>query len=200
MTVSFLRDLGPNAVHVVVDVQRLFAEPTSWHVPDIPRIMPNIRAIARAMPGRTLFTRFVVPMRAEDMGGQWRPYYEHWSEFTGVVLPPDMLDLVEDLAALAPPEAVFDKLTYSAFEAAAFVERLAALDAGTILFTGVETDVCVLGTLLAAVDRGYPVIAVADAMASSSANGHAATLDHVLPRFDRQVEIADIKAVLAALA
>jgi nicotinamidase-related amidase len=200
VTVSFLRDLGPNAVHVAVDVQRLFAEPTSWHVPDITEIVPNIQAIARAMPGCTLFTRFVVPMRAEDATGQWRPYYEHWSEFTGAVLPPDRLDLVEDLAALATPGTVFDKLTYSAFEAPAFVERLAALDANTILFTGVETDVCVLSTLLAAVDRGHPVIAVADAMASSSAAGHAATLDHVLPRFDRQVEIADTRAVLAALA
>jgi nicotinamidase-related amidase len=200
MTVSFLRDLGPDAVHVAVDVQRLFAEPTSWHVPDIPEIVPNIAAIARAMPGRTLFTRFVVPRRAEDATGQWRRYYEHWSEFTGAVLPPDRLDLVEDLAAIAPPDSVFDKLTYSAFEAPAFVERLQVLGADTLLLTGVETDVCVLGTLLAAVDRGYPVIAVADGMASSSVNGHAATLDHVLPRFDRQVEIATTAAVLAALA
>ena len=197
---SFLDGLGPNAVHVAVDMQRLFAEPTSWQVPDIPRILPNIQALARALPERTLFTRFVVPRRAEDMGGQWRRYYEHWSEFTGAVLPPDRLDLVGGLAALAPPGAVFDKLTYSAFEAPAFVERLRALDAGTIVLTGVETDVCVLGTLFAAVDRGHPVIAVADAMARSSRPGHAATLDHVLPRFDRQVEMATTAAALAALA
>jgi nicotinamidase-related amidase len=57
----------------------------------------------------------------------------------------------------------------------------------------------VLATLLAAVDRGYRVIAVADALGSSSMEGHNATLWHVLTRLPDQVEIDDTAQVLAVL-
>lgn len=192
-----LPKLGPGAVHVAVDVQRLFSA-GAWGVPDIPAIVPNIVALAEAKPGRTLFTRFVVPNEAKDAPGHWRKYYEHWAQFTGAKMKPGMIALVDELAALADAETTIDKPTYSAFEVPEFSERLNALGADTLIFTGVETDVCVLGTLLPAIDRGFRVIAVEDALASSSREAHLATLRHVLPRFDQQVEIATTAAVLAA--
>jgi len=191
--------IGPNAVHVVIDMQRVFAEPGHWHVPNIPAILPNIVALAKAMPGRTLFTRFVVPERPGDASGQWRRYYEHWSEFTGAALEAGKLDLVKDLAVLAGPAVIIDKLTYSAFEAPMFAARLEALQADTLIFSGVETDVCVLATLLTAVDLGFRVVAVEDAMTSSSQPGHEATLRHVLARLPLQVEIAATASVIEAL-
>jgi nicotinamidase-related amidase len=193
-----LDPLGPGAVHVAVDMQRLFAEPTRWQVPDLPAIVPQIATLARARPGRTLFTRFTLPERAADAPGRWRGYYEHWSEFTSAAMPADMIGLIAELTPYADARTTIDKATYSAFETSAFGGRLEALAADTLIFTGVETDVCVLGTLLTAVDRGYRVIAVKDALASSSRDAHEATLRHVLPRLDRQVEIADCAAVLTA--
>jgi nicotinamidase-related amidase len=186
-------------VHLAVDMQRLFME-GRWAVPDIPAILPNVLALTRALPGRTLFTRFTVPPTADHALGHWRHYYRHWSEYTGERMPPELIAVAEALAPFATPESTVDKPTYSAFEAPALMRRLGGLGAETLVVTGVETDVCVLGTILGAVDRGFRVVAVRDAMASGSREGHAATLAHVLTRFDRQVEIATTAEVLAALA
>jgi nicotinamidase-related amidase len=95
---------------------------------------------------------------------------------------PGLVDLVGPLAALAHTEQTLDKPTYSMFGVVGLAEILAARGADTLILTGVETDVCVLATLFDAVDRGYRVVVVADAVTSSSAEGHEAVLEHVLTR------------------
>ncbi|MGK9170511.1 cysteine hydrolase [Inquilinus limosus] len=190
--------LSPNTVHVAIDLQRLFAEDTVWSTPTLMSVVPNVAALVKAKPGRTLFPRFVTPERAEDAPGTWRRYYTHWAAVTRPKLAPGMLDLVAELAALAPEGSVIDKPTHSAFAAPDFVDRLAALGADTLIVTGVETDVCVLGTILDGIDRGFRIVAVSDAMTSSSLPGHHATLDLILPRFDQQVEIVTTEAALRA--
>jgi len=190
--------LSPNTIHVAIDLQRLFAEDTVWSTPTLMGVVPNVAALVKAKPGRTLFPRFVTPERAEDAPGTWRRYYTHWAAVTRPNLAPGMLDLVAELAALAPEDSVIDKPTHSAFAAPEFVDRLAALGADTLIVTGVETDVCVLGTILDGIDRGFRIVAVSDAMTSSSLPGHRATLDLILPRFDQQVEIVTTEAGLRA--
>jgi nicotinamidase-related amidase len=192
-------ELSPTTVHMAIDMQNVFAEDTAWRLPHIATIVPSIARLAQAFAGRTLFTRFVTPSTAREAKGRWRRYYEQWPQFTGAAMDPDLVEVIPALRPYATPDTLLDKLTYSAFDAADCAPRLDALGADTLLFTGVETDVCVLATLLAAVDRGYNVIAVADALASSSQAGHDATLDHVLPRLPDQVEIVTTADVLAAL-
>lgn len=194
-----LQPLGGNAVHIVVDMQRIFAEPGGWHVASIPDIVPNIVTLLEAFPHRSLFTRFVVPQYPEEAPGRWRHYYERWREFTLAHMDPGKIEIVPELASYAEGSVTFDKLTYSAFDVPAFVARLDELRADTLVFSGVETDVCVLGTLLPAVDRGYRAVAVSDAMTSSSVAGHEATLTSVLTRLDVQVDVATTREVLAAL-
>lgn len=186
-------------VHLAIDMQRVFAEHTEWHLPGLYDLVFPIAAIAAALPKRTLFTRFVVPHLPEHAKGHWQKYYRRWHRLTGAEMDPGLVEIVDDLAPYTTPESVIDKPTYSVFEAQGFDQRLADLCADTLLFTGVETDVCVLASILAAVDRGYRVVAVADAMDSSSAAGHEATLRHVLTRMPDQVEIVETEAVLAAL-
>lgn len=188
--------LSANTVHIAIDLQRLFAEDTVWSTPALMGVVPNVATLAKA--GRTLFPRFVTPEKAEDAPGTWRRYYTHWAAVTRPNLAPGMLDLVAELAALAAPGSVIDKPTHSAFAAPEFVNRLAALGADTLIVTGVETDVCVLGTILDGIDRGFRIVAVSDAMTSSSLPGHHATLDLILPRFDQQVEIVTTEAALRA--
>ena len=190
--------IGRDAVHLSIDMQRIFAEATEWHTPTLAGILPKVLRLATARP--TLYSRFTVPAKAAAATGQWRRYYQRWSMFTGEAMDPGLVDLVAPLAEIADPADVYDKPTYSLFETPAFVERLAADHVGTIIFTGVETDVCVLATLFGAVDRGFRVIAVADALTSSSLESHAAIMDLLLPRMPDQVEIADTDAVLAAWA
>jgi nicotinamidase-related amidase len=113
-------------------------------------------------------------------------------------MDPAVLDLVPELGAFVPPGEVSDKITYSAFADGDFAERLRRRGADTLVFSGVETDVCVLLSALDAVDRGYRVIIATDAVASSVDKAHEATLEHVYPRFDAQVELATVAEIMAA--
>jgi hypothetical protein len=50
--------LGPQAVHLCVDMQTLFAERTDWHVP---WLLPPVTRLAQAPRERTVFTRLCRP-------------------------------------------------------------------------------------------------------------------------------------------
>jgi len=67
--------LRKNWVHLCIDMQRMFAEPTEWHTPWMERVMPNVVAVIELDPARTIFTRFIPPLSADDVGGTWRRYY-----------------------------------------------------------------------------------------------------------------------------
>ena len=190
--------IGNRAVHACIDMQRLFAEGTEWASPVVHAIEPKVSRICTHAPHLTLFTRFLTPERAEDAQGQWQIYYRHWKSVLSRNLDADLLDLLQPLRRFVPPARVIDKYVHSAFEAPQFQAALDELKADTIIFTGVETDVCVLATALTAVDRGYRTILISDAIASSSPEGHRSALAGIYPRFDQQVELIDTNALLKA--
>lgn len=190
--------IGKRAVHACIDMQRLFAEETEWASPVVHAIEPRIRRIVTRAPHLTLFTRFLTPARAEDAKGQWRIYYRHWKSVLTSNIDSDLLDLLPPLRPFVPPARIIDKYVHSAFEAPEFQQTLDELNADTIIFTGVETDVCVLATALTAVDRGYRTILVSDAIASSNAASHDAAFEGIYPRFDQQVELIDTDTLLKA--
>jgi nicotinamidase-related amidase len=176
------------AVHVCVDMQRFFAEGSDWAAPATFAVLPAVERLCAKDPARTVFTRFLTPARAEDAKGQWQVYYRRWASVLKNNLDPDMFDLLPPLRRFVPPAHVIDKWVHSAFEADDFQRVLDRLKPSALIFSGVETDVCVLATALTAVDRGYRTILVTDAITSSSPSGHDASLDAVFPRFDMQVE------------
>ena len=147
-----------------------------------------------------MFTRFITPERAEDATGRWRAYYERWRPATREHLDPRLLDLMPPLASLVPPAQVFDKPVYSAFAGHRLHQHLQERAADALLVTGSETDVCVLATVLGAVDLGYRVILVTDAVCSSSDQGHDNLLEVYSSRFSVQVETADSETILGELA
>ena len=55
---------GETAVHLCVDMQRMFAEGTEWKMPWLERVLPNIVSITSAHPERTIFTRFIPARKA----------------------------------------------------------------------------------------------------------------------------------------
>jgi len=55
--------------------------------------------------------------------------------------------------------------------------------------SGAETDVCVLATVLGAVDLGLRVIIVQDALCSSSDAGHDALMTMYRTRFNAQIDL-----------
>ncbi|MEZ5923178.1 MAG: isochorismatase family cysteine hydrolase [Hyphomicrobiaceae bacterium] len=188
--------LGREAVHLCIDMQRLFGEATEWHTPGVVDVTPAIVRISSKAPDRNIFTRFRAPLQIEHAKGQWQTYYQRWHSVLADRNDEDLYDLVPELRRFVPPGQVLDKLGYSAFDAPSLEPMLQELKAATLILTGVETDVCVLSTLFGAIDRGYRIILVADAIASSDPASHEATLAHVIPRFDRQVEVTDTASLV----
>ena len=93
---------GETAVHICVDMQRMFAEATDWQMPWLERVLPNIVSITSAHPERTIFTRFVPAPKPGQGAGMWRHYYERWRSMTIDELGPEMIGLVPDLAKFVP--------------------------------------------------------------------------------------------------
>jgi nicotinamidase-related amidase len=71
-------------------------------------------------------------------------------------------------------------------------------EVSALIVTGAETDICVLSTVLAAVEFGYRVIVIRDGICSSSDDTHDALLKLYHTRFSEQIEAADADEVLAA--
>ena len=69
--------------------------------------------------------------------------------------------------------------------------------ADALIVSGSETDVCVLATVLDAVDRGYRVIVARDAVCSSSDEGHDMLMRLYHTRFTEQIETADVETILS---
>lgn len=65
-------------------------------------------------------------------------------------------------------EAIVDKRFADAFEQTRLPEVLAALDADHLIVTGMQTDMCVHGTIGGAAARGYRMTLVADGHATST--------------------------------
>ena len=189
-------DLTWTCVHLCVDMQRMFAEATEWRTPWMPRVVPKVRQIAEWRPAQTIFTRFIPADRPGDGKGAWRRYYERWRDMTIERLGRDMIDLVPELASFAPPACVVDKRVYSPWLDEELHRILGARGADAIVISGGETDVCVLSTVLGAVDRGYRVVIATDALCSSSDETHEAMLTLYRNRYGQQVETASVEAIL----
>ena len=198
MTTGTLRSLGPRTLHVVVDMQRVFAEATDWQVPAIADVVSPILALVRARPRETVFTRFMTPSSIDNATGDWQRFYARWQSVLRDRMGAAMFDLMEPFASFVPPAEVCDKTTFSAFTGADFMASLARRGTETLILSGVETEVCVLATALDAVDRGLHVVLATDALTSWSAAGHRAALEAVYPRFDQQIESTTVASILAA--
>lgn len=190
--------LTDRCAHLCVDMQRLFAEDTEWHTPWMDRVLPLVCRLAEAWPERTVFTRFIPAAHPGEAGGSWRRYYARWPAMTLEALPPALVALVPELARLAPPAELFDKRVYSPWWDGALHRRLRARGIDTLVVSGAETDVCVLATVLGAVDLGYRVVIPTDAVCSSSDATHDALLALYRNRFGQQVEAATTETILAA--
>ena len=187
--------LGNSSLHVCVDMQRLFAEQTDWHTPWMMRIVPQIARLAASRP--TIFTRFIPADRPGEGEGNWRRYYERWASMTIERLGAPMIELVPELASLVPPGEVVDKRVYSPWVDNTLQDRLVARGIDTLVVSGGETDVCVLATVMGAIDRGYRVVIVTDGLCSSSDETHDALLRLYFGRFGQQVETATTEQILA---
>jgi len=177
------------AMHIVTDMQRLFAEHPDWAVKDIGRIRQEVIWLAEHKPGRTLWTRFVPAQNAEAAQGSWRAYYAQWPTATLDGGGAGYVDLLLEHRTLAGKAQIFDKSTFSAFGNPQFGATLQTAGADTLILSGVETDVCVWATAIDAIDLGYFVVLARDALTSGRLEAHQAMLDTIAPGFAPQVMV-----------
>jgi len=74
-------------------------------------------------------------------------------------------------------------------------ERETVQDGGemcAVVLSGAETDVCVLATVLSAVDFGFRVVIVEDALCSSLDVGHDALMTLYRNRFSEQIDLVTL--------
>ena len=169
--------LTERAVHLCIDMQRIFSSDGPWPTPWMDRVLPVVLEIVQRFPERTVFTRFITPEFPDAMPGTWRCYYEKWREATRENIDPGLLELLPPLVKFVPPAAVIDKTRYSGFFEPQLLRHLRERKSDCLIVTGSETDVCVAATVLAAVDHGFRIILVRDAVCSSSDAGHDALLE-----------------------
>jgi nicotinamidase-related amidase len=188
--------LTPKTVHLCIDMQGLFAPGGPWPTPWMPKVLPVVEELAGRFPQRTVFTRFITPEKPQNMPGMWQRYFTRWRSTTRAELDPELLELLPPLARFTPPATVVDKTRYSAFAEPSLYRHLMERGADGLIITGSETDVCVLATVMDAVDLGFRVILVRDGVCSSSDEGHDALLTLYHRRFTEQIETVDATEIL----
>lgn len=184
-------------VHLCIDMQLMFAEPTAWQTPWLNRILPQVVRLVEREPARSLFTRFVPPASPEEVGGTWQRYYRRWPEMTLQRLDAGLVELVPALARFVPPARMLDKPVYSPWHDGRLHRQLQADRINTLVISGAETEVCVLAAVMGGIDHGYRIVLVTDAICSSADPTHDAMLEIYHSRYGMQVETVTTEEVLA---
>ena len=162
------------------------------------KVLPPIEELVARHPERTIFTRFIPAARPEDAPGMWARYYQRWADVTLSRIDGTLVELVPELLRFAPPAKVVDKRVYSPWTEGQLDALLAGSGVNTVVVTGGETDVCVLATVLGAIDRGFRVVLATDAICSSADQTHDALMQLYRSRFSEQVEAVPMSEVLHA--
>lgn len=183
--------------HICVDMQRMFTEDTPWHVPWMQTVLPQVTELSERHAERTIFTRFIPPDNSDAMPGTWRAYYGKWWMMTGEHLRREMVDVVPALKKLVPPARCFDKRVYSPWLDGRLHNALSDEQVSTLVISGGETDVCVLATVMGAIDLGYRTIILKDAVCSGADETHDASLELLGNRFSVQLELMETEEFLS---
>lgn len=92
----------------------------------------------------------------------------------------------------------FDKYVYSPWTGSDLHSQLPSAGVDTVVVTGDETDVCVLATVLGAVDWGFRVVLVTDAICGSADETHDSMMTIYMNPFEQQVECVTTGTLLAS--
>jgi len=111
-------------------------------------------------------------------------------------LGPEMIGLVPDSRSCVPPARTYDKNVYSPWTGTDLPQQLRGAAIDTVIITGGETGVCVMATMLSAIDWGFRVVLVTDALCSSADETHDAMMNVYMNRFGKQVETVTMQTLL----
>ena len=169
-----------------------------WYTEAGLALLPKIEQLVCARHLPTIFTRFITPNTPTEAIGSWQTYYEFWHLLTKEEAGEEWLALHPTLQKFAKSSNTYDKTTYDAFASGLFRSSIEKANPSALIFSGIETDVCVLGTVLTAVDLGHRTIIAKDAVTSSDIDSHNACFEFLFPRYSQQIEIATVAEILSA--
>lgn len=185
---------------VVVDMQKLFLteKKSPWMDKKLLSIIPNIKKlIENSRIQNVIFTRFTPPKNWQKEQDSWQTYYRINQKITTSVLGTEALDIIDNFMQYLPNSVVASrKKSASIFMAGNFHSKIKKKSTKILIFTGVETDYCVLSSVLDAIHLGYYVIVVMDACASSKKQGqkHA---QGIFERFPEQLWITSTNNLIS---
>lgn len=185
------------AALLVVDMQRDFLEagaplPADGGLAVVPRIN-HLIGLARGAGLPVIFTHEVHRADGSDYGIELEYDPRHCEEGTPGA------DLLPALDA-APGDRHIYKRRYDAFLGTDLDFLLRGLGVRNLYVCGVDTDICVLGSVVSARNLDYRVAVVADCCAGSSAEAHDAALVCLGTVFGHIVTTDEVAAVLAPAA
>jgi nicotinamidase/pyrazinamidase len=156
---------------VIVDLQTDFLPGGALAVPHGDEVIPALNHYIALFEQRGLpifATRDWHPANHCSFQGQGGPWPQHCVMFSqGAEFSP-RLKLPASAIVISKP-SVADRETYSAFEGTDFAERLREMKCKRLFIGGLATDYCVLNTVLGALESGFEVFLLCDAIAAVNA-------------------------------
>lgn len=142
---------GENRVLVVIDVQNIMFETPGLELYEGERVLATIKElIARARKAEVPV--LYVQHTTEGIGSEFEKDSHNWQ-------------IKEDIAPL-PDDVIAPKYSYDAFFDTDLECELKVLGAETLVFCGLQTEVCVDTSVRSALTHGYTSILVGDAHSS----------------------------------
>ncbi|AEA47331.1 cysteine hydrolase family protein [Archaeoglobus veneficus] len=189
---------------VIIDMQNCFLSPDGsfdklgYDISKYRKILPTLRSTyeeAKSLKIPVFFSKAIRERSGIDM-----------LDKVHQILPPKRLERIKrlpiavrgtwdaeiiDMLKPAPDDLVVEKRRDSIFQDTEFEMWLKALKADTLVFTGVDTSICVESSLRDAFNRGYDVILLSDATASLSDELYRTTLLEVKENFGLVMKSGD---------
>ena len=195
-------NLGTNTTLVIIDMQKLFLteKKSPWSSSKLLSIIPNIEKLIKTMGKKNvIFTRFVPPKKWQDESGSWRTYYRLNKAVTRENIGNPPLDIIDKLQKHVSKNSVVNRTkSSSVFAGKSFQTKIKRKATKFLIFAGIETDYCVLASVLDAMNRGYYVIVVSDACGSTARGGHKNALD-IFERFPEQLWLTSTSNIIKQL-
>ena len=147
-------------IHLCIDMQRIFLEPSPWFCKQGIEILEPILALIRHQPYKSWFSQFMTPNNSNEMENSWERYYEYWKPLTQDHLEKGMLDIHQGLFQESSTPQIFEKFSYDSFKNTELDKELKSLSVKTLIITGVTMAGCVRHSTEDAIAEGFRPIVV----------------------------------------